>query len=452
MSIALSLFGIFFGLFLLIVLTYKGLHVSWVSILVAILIMVTSGLAITDTWNNAITAGIANIAGTMIPIYVAGATFGKLLSCTGAAESFASTILKLAKNWSAQARRMFAALLIIFMGILMSYAGIDNFAILFTQIAIAASLMNEVGIPRRFICVLIILGSTTGGMLPGTPNIINIWGAQNLGTTAMAAPILGVAGSAFIIVLSLLGLRRMWEKDIAGGAVFEYGPLAAANFDKDQLPPWFFLLIPVTIIFVCYNVLGISAFFALLVGLVVACVLLFPYLPKKAAEEGEKEHSAFIARLNTLVDSFNGGIELAGIPAIIIINQALGNLIAETPAFTWFCDLFSNVSGSPVVLFMIVSILIIGISASPSGMFVMYNLANSLFIPVLGLDVAFAHRAIGFAAAVLDTVPFGNMVVSLLLLTGIKQKDGYPPIGFATVGVTFLACVFVTVLALCGIR
>lgn len=80
MSIALSLFGIFFGLFLLIVLTYKGLHVSWVSILVAILIMVTSGLAITDTWNNAITAGIANIAGTMIPIYVAGATFGKLLS------------------------------------------------------------------------------------------------------------------------------------------------------------------------------------------------------------------------------------------------------------------------------------------------------------------------------------------------------------------------------------
>ena len=297
MSIALSLFGIFFGLFLLIVLTYKGLHVSWVSILVAILIMVTSGLAITDTWNNAITAGIANIAGTMIPIYVAGATFGKLLSCTGAAESFASTILKLAKNWSAPARRMFAALLIIFMGILMSYAGIDNFAILFTQIAIAASLMNEVGIPRRFICVLIILGSTTGGMLPGTPNVINIWGAQNLGTTAMAAPILGVAGSAFIIILSLLGLRRMWEKDIANGAVFEYGPLAAANFDKTQLPPWFFLLIPVAIIFVCYNVLGISAFFALLVGLAVACVLLFPYLPKKAAEEGEKEHGAFVARL-----------------------------------------------------------------------------------------------------------------------------------------------------------
>ena len=451
MSTALSLFGIFFGLFLLIVLTYKGLHLSWVSILVAVLIMVTSGLAITDTWNNVITTGIANIAGTMIPIYVAGATFGKLLSATGAAESFASTILGLAKNFSAKGRRLFAGCLIIFMGILMSYAGIDNFAILFTQIAIAASLMHEVNIPRRFICVLIILGSTTGGMLPGTPNVITIWGSQNLGTTAMAAPILGIAGSLFIIVLALFGLSRMWEKDVAGGAVFEYGPLTAANFDKDQLPPWFFLLIPVAVIFICYNVIGMTAFFALLIGLLVASVLLFRYLPKKQEEDG-KESGAFIGRLNTLVDSFNGGVELAGIPAIIIINQALGNLISATPAFTWFCDLFSNVSGSPVILFMIVSIIIIGVSASPSGMFVMYNLANSLFIPVLGLDVAFAHRAIGFAGAVLDTMPFGNMVVSLLLLTGIKQKDGYPPVGYATVGVTFLACVFVCILGLMGIR
>ena len=44
------------------------------------------------------------------------------------------------------------------------------------------------------------------------------------------------------------------------------------------------------------------------------------------------------------------------------------------------------------------------------------------------------------------------MVCATLLLTGTNQKEGYPPIFFGTVGVTFLACAFVVILAMLGVR
>ncbi len=448
MSVALSIFGVLLGFVMLILLTYKGLHLSWVSIIVALILMVTSGLAIGKTWDDTINAGIGMMAGTLIPLFLAGATFGKIVSVSGAADSFARTVLKaLTGKLSDKNKRMVGAFLIILMGILMAYAGIDNFAILFTQIAIAASIMHEVNIPRRFLAALIILGSTVGGALPGTPSIINILAVQFLvDTSAMAAPVLAVTGALVILVGSLWGLSRMWEKDVAEGKGFEFGPLTQARFDEDKLPPWFFLLIPAAIIFVCYNLLHWSPFFSLLVGVAIAAVFLYRYMPYDA----ESGKSVAVAKLNKLSDQFNGGAEIAGIPAIILINMALGQLISATPAFKWMVDGIGGFQGgiSPYLLFAFISILVIGVSASMSGLIVMFNLAKELFIPVMGISAMAAHRIVAFSGFVLDTLPFGTMVVAILLLTGTKQKEGYPPILFSTVGVTAAAALVVTLLSM----
>ncbi len=448
MSIALSIFGVLLGFVMLIVLTYKGLHLSWVSILVALVLMVTSGLAIGSSWDDQIGKGIGMMAGTLIPLFLAGATFGKLVSVTGAADSFAKTVLRaLTGKLSDPKKRLVGAFLIIMMGILMAYAGIDNFAILFTQIAIAASIMHEVNIPRRFIAVLIILGSTIGGALPGTPSIMNIIAVQFLvDTSAMAAPALAIPGGIIILVFSLWGMSKMWEKDVAAGKKFEFGPLTHAKFDEENLPPWFFLLIPVGVVFVCYNILHLNPFFSLLCGLAISVLLLFKYMPY----DKESGIGAGTGKLKSLTESFNNGAEIAGIPAIILINMALGNLISATPAFQWMVDGISSMKGviNPYILFSFISMSVIGISASMSGLIVMFNLARDLFIPVMGISTVAAHRLVQFSGMVLDTLPFGTMVVAILLLTGIKHKEGYPPILFSTVGVTFLATVVLTILSI----
>jgi H+/gluconate symporter-like permease len=448
MSIGLSFVGLAIGFLLLIILTYKGMHISWVSIIVGLLLLVTSRLPIAKTWTDTIGAGIGQIASTLIPVFIVGATFGKLVSVTGAADSFAKTILRvLTARLSPSGKRIAGGFLIILMGILMSYAGIDNFAILFTQIAIATSIMKEVNIPRRFLAALIIVGSTVGGNLPGTPSFINIMAVQFLvDTTPMAAPALAITGALVILVFSLWGMSRMWEKDIAKGINFDCGTLTMACFDDSKLPPWYFLLIPTAVIFVLYNVFHWTPFFAVLGGVVIAAILLYSYMPYE--KDGKK--SIALSKLVKLNEQFSGGAELAGIPAIMIINMALGNLIAATPAFGFMVQKLGGLSQviNPYLLFSILSIFIVGISASPSGLIIMFNLAHTLFIPAMGVNPMAAHRIIAFSATVFDTLPFGNMVCALLLLTGVKHKEGYPPILYATVGITFVAAMVVTVMAI----
>lgn len=448
MSIAISVFGVLLGFVMLIILTYKGLHLSWVSIIVALILMITSGLAIGNTWDETIGQGIGQMAGTLIPLFLAGATFGKIVSVSGAADSFAKTVLRvLTGKLSPANRRLFGGFLVILMGILMAYAGIDNFAILFTEIAIAASIMNEVNIPRRFIAALIILGTTVGGALPGVPLIINIFAVEFLkDTSAMAAPVLATTGALIILVLSLYGMSKMWEKDVAQGRKFEFGPLTEARFNEEDLPPWFFILIPIAPIFICYNVLNWGPFFSLLVGIGLSVILFYRYMPY----DKDSGKSVCVARLNKMSEQFNGGAEIAGIPAIILINMALGHLISATPAFGWMVKGLDGVSGfiNPYLLFAMISVFVIGISASMSGMIVMFNLASTYFIPVLGISTVAAHRLVAFSSFVFDTLPFGTMVVAILLLTGLKQKEGYPPILYSTVGVTFLALIVVTIMSM----
>lgn len=441
---ALSVLGVILGFLLLIVLTYKGLHLSFVSIIVALLLIVTSNLPFAETWDSAIAGGISQVAGMLIPLFLLGAAFGKILASCGAADSFAKGLLGLTtKNASPKGKRIIAAFIIIFLGIVMAYAGVDNFAILFTQIAIAASIMKEVNIPRHYMPTLIILGSTVGGLLPGTPSIINIFAVQYLkDTTAMAGAVPAAVGALTIYGASLYGLSRMWEKDIEKGINFEYGPLTKARFDEENLPPAFLILVPTIVIMICFNTFKLSPVFALMLGLAVAILCFFNYLPYEKEDSG----NLIVAKTKSLVANLNDGAAIAGIPAIILINFALGNVISKTPAFEGLVAFVSSVSGSPIVLFTIISIIVVGVSASMSGLLVMFNLAATLFIPLLGLNAVAAHRIIAFSATVLDTMPFGTMVISLLLLTGIKHKEGYPPILLTTVGFTFLATVVVALL------
>ena len=444
MSIALSVIGLIIGIVVLILFTLKGLHISWATIIAALVIMVTSGIAIGQGWEDTIVTGISTMAGTLIPLFLAGATFGRLVSVTGAVESFINFIMRLTIKWSDRARRLFGACLIIIMGILMGYAGIDNFAILFTEIAIAAAIMSEVNIPRKYIAALLLLCSAIGSMFPGTPAMTNIFAAQFLGTKATDGPTLAVVGTLFIIIVSLIILSRMWEKDIANGMVWDNGPIVHAP-KNGNTPPWFFLLIPIVCIFICFNIVLLSAFLSILVGIAVSLIIFFKWIPAKESK------NLILGKLQSIAESSNKGAELAGIPAVILINMALGNVISSTPAFDWFCGLFNNVNGPIIIIFAFIAMIIIGVSASMSGMIVMFSMAAAYFIPVLGLTPAVAHRVIAFSSLVFDTMPYGQMVVSIFLLTGLTHKEGYKPVFISTVGITFLATILVAVLATLGV-
>ena len=89
---------------------------------------------------------------------------------------------------------------------------------------------------------------------------------------------------------------------------------------------------------------------------------------------------------------------------------------------------------------------LLGAAASAAGMLIAAMAAASTFIPVLGVDPDAAFRILLLSTTVLDSLPFAGAIVAMMSITGIKYKEGYPPIAMTTVLFTFLGNMIVAVL------
>ena len=92
------------------------------------------------------------------------------------------------------------------------------------------------------------------------------------------------------------------------------------------------------------------------------------------------------------------------------------------------------------------AILLLGAAASAAGMIIAAMAAANTFIPVLGVDPDAAFRILLLSTTVLDSLPFAGAIVAMMSITGIKYKEGYPPIAMTTVLFTFVGNMIVAVL------
>ena len=85
------------------------------------------------------------------------------------------------------------------MNVIFNYVGVDPFASLFTMIGIATGVMAEADIPRKYMPVMLVLGSTLGNVMPGSlaaPNIMaaNILDPGYTGLDVYKRQVVGRAG------------------------------------------------------------------------------------------------------------------------------------------------------------------------------------------------------------------------------------------------------------------
>ena len=422
MSDVIGLLGIFAAFFIVIFFTYKGFHLAYVVIVAALVVLVTSGLPVLETFTDPIMTGVASQVPTLLPLYLFGAIFGKLFIDSGAAHSLSRFLLNLlGRNASPQKRRVVGCICILLINMIFNYVGVDPFASLFTMIGIATGAMYEADIPRRYMPVILVLGSTLGNVFPGS----------------LSAPIPGLFFIAFVGVTSMFYINKMIKKDVAAGVHFEYGPLQPPAIDMDRLPPVIFTVIPLVIIPVCFATIAKSApWAAMAIGCVAAVICFGRYIPK---------HDG-LSRVMTVVNSMNDGVTIAGIPAIILLNFVLGYAISAAPSFQLISDFFCNLPGPALISLALMGTLLLGAAASMSGLIVALGVAASVYIPTLGVSADAAFRVLLLTNTVLDSLPFCGSIVAMMAITGIKYKEGYPPIGMTTVLFTFLGLMLTTLL------
>ncbi|RMH94472.1 GntP family permease [Lysobacter pythonis] len=395
------------------------------------------------------------------PVFLLGAVFGKLIEISGFSKSIVSATIRLVG-----AER--AMLAIVLVCALLTYGGVSLFVVVFAVYPFAAELFRQGNIPKRLIPGTIALGAFTFTMdaLPGTPQIQNIIPTTFFKTDTWAAPVLGMIGGIFILLVGLTYLdwrRRSAQKNGEG-----YGDETAlvnepVAFSGGALAHPLIALLPLLLVGVSNKlftlvipkiygaqhefvpaVIGnpapvvleiskISAIWAVMGALIVGilCVLAFAWKPVVASfAEGTKSAigGSLLASMNT-ASEYGFGAVIAALPGFLMVAKGLSAI------------------PDPLVNEAVTVSALAGITGSASGgMSIALAAMADTFIAsanAAGIPMEVLHRIASMASGGMDTLPHNGAVITLLAVTGLTHRQAYKDI-FAITLIKTLA-VFVVI-------
>jgi len=455
------------ALALLIVMAYRGFSVIMFAPIAALLaVLLTDPGAVLPVYADLFMDKLAFFVRQYFPIFLLGAIFGKVIELSGFARSITAAALRLI----GPARAVVAIVLV---GNLLTYGGVSLFVAVFAVYPFAAEAFRQGDIPKRLIPATIALGafSFTMDSLPGTPQIQNIIPTTFFGTTAYAAPWLGLIGSAFIFAggVSYLSVRiRSTNRAGEGYGTSHRNEPAPPREDAPVHP--LIAVLPLLVVGVL-NVLltnivvprlygkthdtslpgmahplatGVStptAIWALELALLagILTVFLFGYRGLRGRfSEGSQAAVAgsLLAVMNT-ASEFGFGAVIAALPGFLAVKNALAAipdpLVNEAVSVTTLAGITGSASGGLSIAL-----------AALSGQFI--AAANAAHIPM-----AVLHRVSAMASGGMDTLPHNGAVITVLAVTGLTHRESYRDIFAITLLKTIAVFVVIAVYALTGI-
>ena len=379
------------------------------------------------------------------PVFLLGAVFGKVIELSGFSKAIVSSVIKIVG-----AKR--AMLSIVLVCALLTYGGVSLFVVVFAVYPFAAELFRQGNIPKRLIPGTIALGAFTFTMdsLPGTPQIQNVIPTTFFNTNIYAAPILGIIGSLFILIMGMMYLE--WRRRSAHTSGEGYGtnhhnepvafdatekltnpliavlPLIVVALANRSLTEWLPSFYGKTVSFipavigspapVIQEVSKIAAIWAvegaLLLGILTVIVFAHKRIFASFAEGSKAAVSgALLASMNT-ASEYGFGAVIAALPGFLVVADTLkavpNVLVNEAVTVTALAGITGSASGG------------LGIAlAAMSDYFIQGAKAAGISMEVL-------HRVASMASGGMDTLPHNGAVITLLAVTGLTHKVAYKDI------------------------
>ncbi|MFG1249957.1 GntP family permease [Xanthobacter flavus] len=445
------------ALFFLMLVAYRGFSVILFAPVAAIgAVLLTDPAAVPVVFSGLFMEKMVGFIKLYFPVFLLGAVFGKLIELSGFSRSIVASVVKLLGPGR-------AILSIVLVGALLTYGGVSLFVVVFAVYPFGAEMFRQVGIPKRLLPAVVALGafSFTMDTLPGTPQIQNIIPTTFFHTTAYAAPILGLVGTAFILAvgLSYLEFRRRQAAKAGEGygtghlnevVVDETVPLVSpilallplvvvgiANLIFARLiPQWFEATATATLVpgaapvsvptSTWAAIWAVEA--ALLLGIFTVAMFGFKSIAGKFST-GSKDavSGALLAGLNTATE-YGFGAVIAALPGFLLIKSALSAipnpLVNEAITVTTLAGITGSASGG----------LSIALAAMSEQFIAQANAA--------GIPMEVLHRVASMASGGMDTLPHNGAVITLLAVTGLSHRQAYGDI-FAITLVKTAAVFFV---------
>ncbi|MEJ8814530.1 GntP family permease [Variovorax ureilyticus] len=430
----LSILGIVLGLATLITLALRGWSIILIAPMAAVIVLAFSRVDLLTGLNEDYMKGFSSFAMKFFFLFLLGTIFGKVMEDSGAARKIADVLLRL----TGKSNQLHVAMAIVAVCALLGYGGVSVFVILFVIVPIARPLFKEIDLSWHLFPGIYFFGVATFvmSMVPGTPQIQNIIPTKYLGTTAMAAPALGLIASVFVITANYFLLGWMIRRAKRKGEGYEGTDPAAAKAAPGEasgdkaLPSIWPAFTPSIVLLVLLNIVQVDIVWALLGGIAAGMILLSRHLPDK---------------LKTLT----GGATNCALPVInTCADVGFGAVVGSVAGFKSISNMLLSIPGTPLISLSLATQLLCGITGSASGGL---GIAMELFAKqflALGLNPEVIHRVASLATAGLDVMPHNGAVITALAVVGLTHKQAYKPIFMLAVVTPILTNALAIVIAM----
>lgn len=460
----MDLIIVLLALGLLMFVAYKGYSVILFAPLCALLaVLLTNPYHMLPFFSEVFMLKMSGFIKSYFAVFLLGAIFGKVIELSGIAEIIAKFIVRVigAKN---------AIAAIVLLCALLTYSGVSLFVVVFAVYPFAKKLFQEANITKRLIPGTIALGafSFTMDALPGTPQIQNVIPTPFFKTDIYAAPILGVLGSIFVLILGLTYLEWRKRKSIKNGEGY-YGVKNEIEENEENVEYG-------------EDVKGLKVLLAFLPLVLVAVTnrVLTTYLPKIYGEQfkfdgtGVKDTPPIEIKTVTAIWSLESALLLGILAAILFnfkrvtsqfkvgVNAAIsgsllavmntgaeygfGGVIAALPGFKMISNGISSAIDNPLINGAVTTTVLAGVTGSASGgMSIALGVMGESYVKMIeaaNISPEVMHRVISMASGGMDTLPHNGAVITLLAVTGLTHKQSYKDI-FAVTIIKTLAVFFI---------
>lgn len=437
----LSMIGLIGGLALLVVLTIRGLTLFVATPLCALLVALTSGVALLPPLAaegapdlvSSYMQGFTGFVAAWFFMFLLGAIFGKMMESSGAADSLSLWI-----TTRLGMRR--AALAVVGACAVLTYGGVSLFVVAFSVYPMAVSLFRQADLPRRFIPAALGFGSATFTMTSaGSPEIQNWIPIPFLGTTHLAGWQASILVAIFMMVSGGWWLNRMLRRAKERGECFEArenDPEVRAGALPSPLLSLLPLLVVLGVSFAFHESLKTSALILALLGGSICAALLQP---------------SRLGRLGgPLAEGGSGALIAIGNTAAVVGFGAVAKL---SPAFLVAVDVVTHLPGGGLVSAAVAVSLIAAMTGSASG-------GQAIALPLLaptflaqGVVPEQLHRVVAISSGVLDSLPHnGYVVTTIRAICNETHRAAYGPMAALTVIVPLGGLILCIVLFALGLN
>ncbi|MGL6108395.1 GntP family permease [Romboutsia sp.] len=428
----IAVFGLIISVILLIYLSFKGYPMLFSTIVCSVILAVFGGMALQPDMLAIYGGGLGAFFGNNVLLFTMGALFGKLLGESKAAISFSYKILDVLGEQR-------ALLAIYVASFVLTWAGVNNFVLIFALYPIMVALCSRTNIPKKLGLAAFMSGSFIPmAFTPGSATNMNVILADTLGTSMYAGAGIGAIGTVIATTLALTWLKYEESKCRSEAERFVAADtdIIVSLDDKDGLPSFSKSAIPllaliVGIIALSKNMASMPAIvFSLVISSAIAFVLFNKSYPNKVA---------------TISQGLAGGIN----PLLAVATiSGFSAVIEKLPVFSTIVDSLFGLGLNPLILLFIVMAILSGImgnAISPVAFFAS-TLADKFV--AAGIAPSLLHRMVTMGSTSLSCLPNSGGLLSIIEVCKLTLKDCYREVAIATMVIPSVTAMICTVIAM----